>query len=221
MHFAPTASVTAETLTRSLRDATTITEPFSHWRPRGMLDGDVAVALAQMPVELPADLDLERGTREANNKTRTFFDAATQAREPAARALAEAMQSPAVVREWERLSGLDLKGSLLRIEYCRDCDGFWLEPHTDIGAKRITILIYLSTGPGAGTWGTDVYDADKKFFGTAPGDFNCGMVFVPGENTFHGFEKRPIPGLRRTLMLNYVSPEWRSRHELCFPDQPV
>ena len=39
---------------------------------------------------------------------------------------------------------MKLRDSHLRIEYCLDTDGFWLEPHTDIGAKLFTMLVYLS-----------------------------------------------------------------------------
>jgi hypothetical protein len=60
-----------------------------------------------------------------------------------------------------------------------------------------------------------------KFYESAPGDFNCGLIFIPGTKSYHGFEKRPIKGIRRSLMLNYVGPEWRARHELCFPNHPV
>jgi hypothetical protein len=215
------ARVTAETLKRSLAAVAEDHRPFRHWRPRGMLDGGVALALSELPLRIPDGLDLSAGRRETNNASRMFFDQAGQAAHPAMRSLAEAMQSPDVVAAWERLCGLDLDGTFLRIEYCRDGDGFWLEPHTDIGAKRITILLYLSTDDGGETWGTDVYDEQRRFVASIPGDFNCGLVFIPSPNSFHGFEKRPITGLRRSLMLNYVGPEWRSRHELCFPDQPV
>jgi hypothetical protein len=186
-----------------------------------MLDGETALALAELEIEIPGDLDLSSGRRETNNKTRMFFDSAGQQRVPAMRALAEAMQSPEVVAAWEKLCGIDLSGTYLRIEYCRDTDGFWLEPHTDIGAKRITIMNFLSVGEDAPGWGTDVYDETLKFAESVPGDFNCGLIFIPGTNSYHGFEKRPISGVRRSLMLNYVGPEWRSRHELCFPDRPV
>ena len=43
----------------------------------------------------------------------------------------------------------------------------------------------------------------------------------PGSDTWHGFERRRILGLRRSLMLNYVGAEWRARQELCFPDRAV
>lgn len=43
---------------------------------------------------------------------------------------------------------------------------------------------------------------------------NSGLLFVPGKDTWHGFEKRPIHGLRRTLIVNYVDDSWKARHEL-------
>lgn len=40
-------------------------------------------------------------------------------------------------------------------------------------------------------------------------------------DTWHGFGKRPIGGIRRSIIVNYVKDEWRSRHELAYPDRPV
>jgi hypothetical protein len=214
-------AATMGSLLRCLSETRPVELPFHHWRPRAMLDITNALALSNLEIHVPTDIDLSTGRRETNNKTRMFFDVEGQKREPAMRALAEAMQSPEVVAAWERTCGIDLTGTYLRIEYCRDTDGFWLEPHTDIGAKRITIMNFLSVGDDAGGWGTDVYDNQMKFFESVPGDFNCGLIFIPGTNSYHGFERRHISGIRRSLMLNYVGPEWRSRHELCFPDHPV
>jgi hypothetical protein len=47
------------------------------------------------------------------------------------------------------------------------------------------------------------------------------MVFVPGDNTWHGFERRPIEGVRRSVILNYVTRDWRERGQLSFPDRTV
>ena len=100
-------------------------------------------------------------------------------------------------------------------------DGFWLEPHTDIGAKFFTMLIYLNDPPAGEDWGTDVYESADKHLGSAPSGRNQGLVFVPGQTSWHGFEKRPITGIRRSLIVNYVTPEWRARHELAFSDKPI
>jgi hypothetical protein len=214
-------NATAEVIIDSLSKTASVPVPFRHWRPDRMLDQTTAMALADLPVSIPEELDLDSGRREANNATRLFFDEVQQTAIPVVKDMAEALQDPTTVRAWEELCGTSLDGTFLRIEYCRDGDGFWLEPHTDIGAKRITILIYLSTDPDAAEWGTDLFDSDGRFLQSMPGQFNSALIFVPSPVTWHGFRKRPINGLRRTVIVNYVAPEWRSRHELCFPDKPV
>jgi hypothetical protein len=115
----------------------------------------------------------------------------------------------------------DLTGTSLRIEYCQDCAGFWLSPHTDIGVKKFTMQIYLSKEPGSQEWGTDLLDEQKVTVRRVPSTFNAGMIFIPGSNTWHAFAKRPIQGVRKSILVNYVGPEWRARHELCFPDEPI
>jgi hypothetical protein len=47
------------------------------------------------------------------------------------------------------------------------------------------------------------------------------MIFVPSNNTYHGFEKRPIKGVRTSLIINYVTNEWRAREQLSFPEAPI
>ncbi|MFY7958508.1 MAG: 2OG-Fe(II) oxygenase, partial [Elsteraceae bacterium] len=122
---------------------------------------------------------------------------------------------------FETLCGVSLAGGYLRVEYCLDSKGFWLEPHTDIGAKLFTHLIYLSTGPGSEAWGTDLLRPDGELVARAPATPNSGLIFIPASDSWHGFAPRPIEGVRRTLIVNYVREEWRARHELCFPEQPV
>jgi hypothetical protein len=109
----------------------------------------------------------------------------------------------------------------LRLEYALDVDGFWLEPHTDLGVKKFTCLIYLSDGPGHEALGTDIYWNRERHFGVSPFKRGAAMVFVPGDDTWHGFEKRPIQGVRRSVILNYVTHEWRAREQLSFPERAV
>jgi hypothetical protein len=47
------------------------------------------------------------------------------------------------------------------------------------------------------------------------------MIFVPSDVTYHGFEPRKINGVRKSLIVNYVTAEWRAREQLSFPDQPI
>jgi hypothetical protein len=79
----------------------------------------------------------------------------------------------------------------------------------------------LSTDPGSEKWGTDILDEDMNLVTTTPYEFNCALVFIPGANTWHSFRKRPINGVRKTIIVNYVKDEWRARHELAYPDQAV
>jgi hypothetical protein len=47
------------------------------------------------------------------------------------------------------------------------------------------------------------------------------MVFVPSDITYHGFEARKIEGVRKSVIINYVTNEWRAREQLAFPDSPI
>ncbi len=194
--------------------------PYRHWLLEEVLPGDMCGAVAALPLAPPQIADT-LGRRETHNSTRLFFGVEEQARHPVCAALARALQSPEVTGRLEQVCGVALGGSSLRIEYCLDTDGFWLEPHTDIGAKFFTMLIYLNASPADEEWGTDVYAAPDEYAGTAPFHPNAGLIFVPGKNTWHGFRKRRITGVRRSLIVNYVTPDWRARHELAFPQTPV
>ena len=192
--------------------------PYRHWLPGDMLPAIVLEGLDRLPVKAPRIED-NKGRRETYNSSRLFFGPSARAAHPVCAALAEALQGERVVGAIERMCGVDLRDSFLRIEYCLDTDGFWLEPHTDIGAKRFTMLIYLSDEPGSEAWGTDILDGDLNLVATTPYRRNAGLVFVPGADTWHGFHKRRIVGVRRSLIVNYVAPDWRSRHELAFPER--
>ena len=116
---------------------------------------------------------------------------------------------------------IQVDGSFLRMEYIQDIDGAWLEPHRDIPEKLFSMVIYLFTGPEAAGWGTDIYDADRKWVGRSPGDFNAGTIFVAGPATWHGFEPRPIIGVRRLMEINYARADWRDREQLADPERPI
>lgn len=194
--------------------------PYRHWLLKDALPPAMAKALANLPVPV-AHVDDTKGRRETNNSTRVFFSTAFRREFPVSDAFAAAFQDPANVAMLARTTGAPLAGGYLRIEFCQDTDGFWLEPHTDIGAKLYTMLFYLSDVPQAEGWGTDVYQSPDKHLGAASGAFNNGLIFVPGADTWHGFRRRPIDGVRKSIIVNYVKDEWRARHELAYPDAPV
>ncbi len=195
-------------------------EPYRHWLLRDVFPRDVCNAIEALPCD-PPRIEDTAGKRETHSATRIFFAAENRARFDVCRELAAALQDEATIRKLEGTCGAALKGGFLRIEYCQDTAGFWLEPHTDIGVKLFTMLVYLSTDPGSEKWGTDIFDENLNHVATAPYQFNWGLIFIPGANTWHGFRKRPINGVRRSLIVNYVKGEWRDRHQLAYPDQAV
>ncbi len=209
-----------ESFLRALDKSQRVTEPYRHWLMADMLPPDQAEELHALPVPAPSGLEFS-GRRETNNNTRFYFNAEAQARFPVAKALAEAFQDPRTIAALERECKIDLTGTNLRLEYCQDTDGFWLEPHTDIGVKQYTMLIYLSKGPGSDDWGTDVYNNDMRWVHRAPSPFNSGLIFIPGTDTWHAVDRRKIEGVRKSIIINYVAPEWRARHELAYPEAPV
>ena len=196
-----------------------LTAPFDYWLLNQVLPERVANDVCALPFAPPRIGDT-KGKRETHNSTRVFFSPEHQARYPVIATLAEAFQSGPTLAALQAHFPVSLGGSYLRIEYCQDVEGFWLEPHTDISAKLITMLVYLSSGPQAEDWGTDIYDEQMRLVGRAPGSFNTGLVFVPGSDTWHGYAKRPMAGVRKSLIINFVKSDWRSRHELTFPDRP-
>jgi hypothetical protein len=210
----------ADRLRRAFAAAERIVKPFPHWLPKDLFPHALVDDLRALPVP-SIELNGLSGRRELHNDARTYFDAKARELWPAAREVADAFQSPQTVRLVRNVFGADVDGCFLRIEYARDVDGFWLEPHTDIGVKRFTLVYSLSDGPKQDHLGTDIYSDPETWAGRSPFQRNAGLVFVPSGRSWHGFEPRPIPGVRKSLIVNFVTPDWRAREQLAFPDAPV
>lgn len=204
----------------SLRNSTRRDTPYSHWLLRNCLPEDVVNAVADLPIS-PARIGDTQGRRETHNDSRIHFGARYRRRYGVMDTLARVFQSREVTDALQAATGAELGGTSLRIEYCQDTEGFWLEPHTDIGVKKFTMLIYLNREPQGVDWGTDIYADRDTHVGRAPAGCNRGLIFVPSDKTWHGFERRPMNGVRKSLIINYVGPEWRNRHELCFPEEAI
>jgi hypothetical protein len=207
----------APDLGAAIRASLAIQQPWLHWKIADMFPAEVLRELVQLPLS-PALADRPSGRREYQDESRIYFDPVSMARFPVMRGIAQAMQSPAVVRAVHEAFDAPIDRTFLRIEYALDADGFWLEPHTDIGVKKSTCFVYLDGGDDLGT---DIYADPQTFAHRLPFIPNSAVAFVPGDNTWHGFAPRPITGFRRSLIINYVGPEWRAREQLSFPDRPV
>lgn len=206
---------TARTFLRSLENSKHVRDPFDYWLIEDVLPDVVCdgIAEAQLPMAVDAVHD---GRRESNNAQRIYFTPDNQALHQPYREVTEAFRHPIVKEAIEQATGTNLREGRLRVEYCQDVDGFWLEPHVDISVKLFTMLVYLTDSPDLHDAGTDIYDAspEHKLVATAPYEWNAGLIFIPGKDTWHGFSKRPIRGVRKSIIINYVAPEWRAINEL-------
>ena len=207
-------------LRESVRSGEVHETPYRHWFVRGIFPEPVFQDLKEMPFPV-ADLGGVSGTREVHNADRVYFAGEKLESFESARASAEAFQDAEIVALFSDAFDAPLKDTFVRIEYAQDTKGFWLKPHTDIGVKMFTMLIYMSDDPRHADLGTDIYSDENTHAGRSPFQPNSAMIFVPSSNTWHGFEARPIEGVRRSIIVNYVTKDWRAREQLAFPQQPV
>jgi hypothetical protein len=201
----------------AMRGSAAIGAPWPHWQVSEVFPSDVLRELSGLALSPPA-LSETSGRRETHSEQRIYFDHISMARFPVMRCVAEAMQSLSVISAIHETFAAPIDHTFVRIEYALDSDGFWLEPHTDIGVKKFTCFVYLD---GADNLGTDIFADPWTVVRRLPFIPNSALAFVPGDNTWHGFVKRRIAGVRRSLIINYVGPEWRAREQLSFPDSPV
>lgn len=211
---------TKAAIRRSVENAERRESPYRHWLFQDLFPADIFEELKR--IEFPLiELGGVSGTREAHNPDRKYFDVDNRKAIPAVADVAAALQDAEIVALFAAHFGAPLDGSLLRIEYAQDTDGFWLKPHTDIGVKMFTLLYYLSDDPRHADLGTDVYADAETHAGRSPFRPNGGMIFVPSDRTWHGFEPRPIAGVRKSMIVNYVTQDWRAREQLAYPNEPV
>ncbi len=219
------AGTSAETdpragIVKSLSRAIHEDDPFPHLRLRHLLTAPIMDGLIALPFT-PTALDGGSGRRELHNDQRIYFTPAVIDAHPAAARVARLFQDAEVVAALAEAAEAPLHKVRLRIEYALDIDGFWLEPHTDLGVKALSLLIPLPVGRRQVDLGTDLYRAPGIWARRAAFARGAALAFRPSDRSWHGFEPRPIRGVRRSLIVNYVTPAWRSREQLAYPDQPV
>jgi hypothetical protein len=209
----------ASHVTAALRASRRLSQPYTRWAVTDIFPEPLCTAILVLPL-VPPMLGTTDGTRNSYNARRSFFTPALRRDFPVCQSLATALQRPGVARQLSETCDFDAEGTYLRIEYIQDTDGMWLEPHRDIPAKIFSMVVYLCTGPEAADWGTDIYDEHLRWVGRSSAEFNSATIFKAGPDTWHGFEKRPIRGVRRLMEINYVR-DWRDRDQLAYPDQPI
>ena len=210
-----TSAPLAETFLISLSNAQRRSWPFSYWLLDTPIPDDCCEPIVTLPFAPPKDA-IFNGKRETNNSTRVYFTPENQEKFDVCRRLVQGFKDQRVIESIEDITGTDLSDGHLRIEYCQDTDGFWLEPHTDIFVKKFTMVIYLSDDPNLKAAGTDIHEGppDFKYVASAPYAKNKAVMFIPGENTWHGVGNHRFKGVRRSLIVNYVTSAWRDGWEL-------
>ncbi len=214
------AGAVEDRLVAAFSDARESGQPYRHWLVERVFPPGLTHTLRRLPFATP-DLGGVSGKRELHNDQRHYFDAANNARFEACAAVADAFQSARVVRAVEAATGAQLCGAYVRLEYAQDTTGFWLEPHTDLGVKRFTMLIYLPDEAGQEDLGTDLYADRETWASRTPFADNTALVFVPSADTWHGLVRREIAGIRRTVIMNYVTDAWVAREQLAYPETPI
>jgi len=189
------------------------TEPFNHWLYNSVLLDETIDELLNLKLPLPK-IEKHTGKRESQNQTRIFFNKENCDKYPVVRNIVNVFNNPGIVSQLGNICGRDLTKGKLRIEYTMDTGDFWLEPHLDIKEKLLTFLVYLSKDPSFSEWGTTMYYNDFSFHSKAPYKSNLGLMFMSGEDTWHGVQRQNIQGVRKNIIINYVTSDWKSIHEL-------
>ncbi|MGI9438010.1 MAG: 2OG-Fe(II) oxygenase [Geminicoccaceae bacterium] len=196
------------------------TEPFPHWQMNDFVPHSLAKGMANL--ELPESrVDWSNGERRTEVSHRFFFSPEVSSGMPLCGLFNRIFLDRRIVKLVQDKFSMSPEDCFLRVERCQDIDGFWLKPHVDESDKLMTLQIYLSDQPEAAEWGTDILDADRAVVKRARSTFNSAFLFIPAKNTWHGFERRPITGLRKSIIVNYVSNRWRTTSELANPSAPL
>ena len=194
-------------------------KPFRHWLLSDILPVAVCDAIDALPVRPPKIEDTE-GKRETHNSSRLFFGSTIAAVIRCARRSPPASSRPprssasndcatsSCARRATCASSIastpTASGSSRTPTSAPSCSRCWSTFRPSRAARR-----------GAPTFSTPISTSSPS----RPTRATAGSIFVPGGDTWHGFHRRPINGVRRSLIINYVKPEWRSRHELAYPDR--
>ena len=186
-------------------DYTPYTTPEKWWRVhKAFTEAQVKKMIKLFPEEVSENLS---GRRASANKFRTFITRDSKGAD--------------IFKDWNTLekkmkksdiTGVDMKYGNLRIELCQDGPEFWLEQHVDIPEKLMTLQIYLDKGNE--NWGTVLYSQPDQVFMELPFKSNTGWLGVLGEPVIHGVPKKKVDGVRKSVIINYVTSDWKDTDQL-------
>ena len=154
----------------------------------------------------PDDPAKGTGTRSSINKFRKFVKRDT----PEGKVFSE-YNKDSFKAHITDVTGVDMLQGALRIELCLDGSGFWLDQHVDIPEKLMTLQVYI--GGGNSVWGTHLYTQPDVLYKALPFIHNTGWLSVLGEPVLHGVPKNKVDGLRKSVIINYVT-DWKDTEQL-------
>ena len=195
----------------ALKNSTTQFDfPYTHWIVEQPVTSEVLTEVVTTPMNKgPRAFD---GTRAADNggdgidaKLRLYITDENVDEFPAIGKMIDELLARDTVMQFEKMLQRALSAAYLRVEAIADVDGFWLKPHKDINEKLMSMLVYVNIWGENEMLGTDIYDDDLNVVKTIPYRNNLGYLFSPGENTWHGLEKKKINTVRRSIRINYVT----------------
>ena len=225
---AQAANAIAESIMSSFQFAKRDDHPFEMWTLDNILPPSPLENVINLPID-KQEINDDYGSRENNNSTRSYFAIDNRIAFDICQDIAIAFQRRNTIEAIQEVCSIDLTGTFLRIEYAQDSGEFYLDAHCDIPEKKLTIQLWLSKENTHDVLGTDLYqevelessdEMGYKHVATTPFKSNSALVFIPADDTWHGFEPKWIDGIRKSLIINYVK-DWRATEELCFPNTPI
>ena len=168
-----------------------INNPWQHWIVDDFLNADT---LAEVKSVEHIVEQAKPGKRV--DSVRLFINEEHEKQYPYLYHLYRSLRNGAYKTFFEYYTGIDYTGMYPRVEVISDIGDFWLEPHYDRPAKKLSALLYtdytqLYPGTGLGD-GTRVESKDNRCF-----------FFVAGEHSLHDYPLIHFPTVRRCLQINY------------------
>ncbi len=195
----------------ALKNSTTEFDfPYTHWIIEQPVTSEVLTEIVTTPMNQgPRAFDGTRAAEDGSGgldaRLRLYITDANVDEFPAMGKLIDELLAPDTVLQFEKMLQRDLSDAYLQVEAIADVDGFWLKPENDSQEKLMSMLVYVNVWGEAEALGTDLYDNDLNVVKTIPYRNNLGYLFAPGDNTWHGLEKKKISTVRRAILINYLT----------------
>ena len=201
---------------KSIENSIEYNEPFKHWEIDDFFESTLIKNILKL--DIPTGPNGYESRDVDDDSERAFITEDFVTKYPDFEDVVDIFTDDNFKSTLEKKYNINLKNyPKLRMEYMQDLDEFYIKPHTDELVKAITIVIYFTDDKRyVDSLGTELYvNENKEGVKKVPFKPNKGIIFVPdGESTWHGFSKSNFDIIRRSIIINYVTDEWRDIHQL-------